>query len=564
MSSEVDFDSDLGFVDATLDWALETGVWNGRPVSSQDASEFSDEVAFRIANLLFSQNPEGLDFNQMAVQFARLGTTDAESLTLLEKDIAELKITPDGMVVQAGFGKWLSKCWKKHKAAILIGIGIAAVAVTVVVVAACTAGAAAGAIAGGLAAGGKTKDDDAPSKPAPVPQSPNAIPPQNVSQSLSIPQETLSSMVPSSLPITASTPWTFLDNGVRIGEQVVPYTSFVEQMQREGIMPRPSPNHPEPSWLTQVLTKKTPWGTEVMPLTQETQPSWVTKPLPNQSPATSRQEPSPVPNGEPSWFTRAMFPRELWDDKITSDRRVFTPVALPVIGQKGQKIVHTYCGIANDQTSVMEGGTYLHKQLGGKFAVQPNWVHQESLPYGLAMVALEKTFADPTPADVLQWGGLVFLRNLVMSHSDVQHSIDFVVNEISTNAQKILEQKNPRLKQVAVTFSNGGYVYQEALKRVPPEYRQTVIAITTGSTAIIDANLAFKTYNVIGDKDWPSKFCNGGESGIEEAKKTAKVEMIEQTETEPGIGGHYFIQSDYQKRVADILMEDIFPNYETR
>lgn len=212
----------------------------------------------------------------------------------------------------------------------------------------------------------------------------------------------------------------------------------------------------------------------------------------------------------------------------------------------------------------MEGGACLHKQLGGDFAVQPNWIHNNSLPHGLAMVGLEKTFVNPTPTDALCWGGLLFLRNMIMSHSDIQDSVDFLVYELSTTAQRILAEKNPSIKQVAVTFSNGGYVYNEALKRLPPEYRQTVIVITTGSTAIIDKSLACKAYNVIGSKDWPSKFCNGGEAGITEAQKVANIEIIEQTETMPNIGGHYFIQPDYQKRVAEILMGEVFNTYETK
>lgn len=544
MGSAVDFDSAGDFVDAYVGELLETGIWNGRIVSWQEAPAFSEEVALRILNLFLSQDPNSLDFNQLAAYLARLGTTDATSLALLEKDIVELKLDPNGMVIQAGLGKWMSKCWHKHKAAIIVGIAVAAIAATMIVVTVCSGGAAAGAAAG-VAAGMASKDD----KPA---KKSSLNPDETISQPPSTPSPAIEK--PSSSAPATGTPFTFLENGVQIGEQVVPYTSFVEQMQREGIMPRPSPN-PEPSWLTQVITKKTPWGNEIILPDQDNQPAWVTKPIPNPGSELPKQAIFSAPS---------ILPREVLDPKIPSARELFTPTALPLIGQPGQNIIHTYCGIANDKKSVMEGGVCLHKQLGGDFAVQPNWIHNESLPYGLAMVGLEKIFADPTPADALCWGGLICLRNLIMNHSDIQDSVDFLVYQLSTTAQQILTEKNPSLKQVVVTFSNAGHVCNEALKIIPPEYRQTVIVVTAGSTAIIEKSLACKVYNIIGDKDWPSKFCNGGEAGLAEAKKVANIEIIEQTETMPGISGHYFVQPDYQDRIAHILTEKVFPDYETK
>ena len=129
-------------------------------------------------------------------------------------------------------------------------------------------------------------------------------------------------------------------------------------------------------------------------------------------------------------------------------------------------------------------------------------------------------------------------------------------------ADNIIEKGNPKLKQVHVAFSNGGHVFQEALKRLSPQQQQTVIVVTAGTTAIIDEHLACKVYNVIGSKDWPSKVCNGGVGGIEKAKETANVKMIQQTETEGVVGGHYFLQPDYQDKIKGLFVAEIVGEYE--
>lgn len=70
-----------------------------------------------------------------------------------------------------------------------------------------------------------------------------------------------------------------------------------------------------------------------------------------------------------------------------------------------------------------------------------------------------------------------------------------------------------------MTFSNGGYVFREALKRLSSDERTTIIVITTGTTAIIHDDLACEIYNVVGDKDRPSITSIGGVSAIERSKK---------------------------------------------
>ena len=69
-------------------------------------------------------------------------------------------------------------------------------------------------------------------------------------------------------------------------------------------------------------------------------------------------------------------------------------------------------------------------------------------------------------------------------------------------------------------------------------------------------------YNIIGDKDWPSQTCHGGLSGIERKKDTAYIEIIPQTETDGIVGGHYFLQQDYQKEIQNTIKTKIAKEYE--
>ncbi len=253
MASEVSGDSDsgecLGMDYAS--WALEEGFWDGRPVLVGDAAIFSQEVAVRIMVLLESGHPA---FDLLALQFARMGTVDPEALSLLDKEIAELKITADGQIIQVGFGKWISKTWKKHTAAIITGIVVVAVAAAVVVVSVCSAGTATGvAIAGASAALGAL--DNATDQKTGHPSQHNTVPTPGPaylpppSMDLSVPKQNFS---PSPIPTNT---FNFQQNGLLLGDRVIPYSDLVPHMQQESIFPcNPGPSKPStPSWFTETL-----------------------------------------------------------------------------------------------------------------------------------------------------------------------------------------------------------------------------------------------------------------------------------------------------------------------
>jgi hypothetical protein len=258
--------------------------------------------------------------------------------------------------------------------------------------------------------------------------------------------------------------------------------------------------------------------------------------------------------GEPFWYTRALLERDLWDPTIVPTREFFRPMSLERVGSLEGRVVHFYCGIANDRLSVREGGYRLKEALGEGFSVQPHWVHKESLACGLGEVVLEKGCQDVSTVQKMVLGWALVFGNLMLRYSDVQTSIDFVKEHLTKEAQRILTRGCAGEKQEHVAFSNGGYVFKEALKQLPQAYRDTVVVVTVGSTAIIESGLAYRAYNLIGDKDWPSRLCNGGEAGLLKKAALAQIEIVPQEEVRRGIGGHYFVQPQYQMAIAKILL----------
>lgn len=240
---------------------------------------------------------------------------------------------------------------------------------------------------------------------------------------------------------------------------------------------------------------------------------------------------------------------------------------VPLLGFHDQSTIHFHCGIRNDFASIVEGGLCLNKSLDKRFAIQPHLVHSNSITKGLLLVLTEnlKTTLQEVKieATAINTTTSVKLPELILGHSQIQQSIAYEVENLTQIAQNIVATGNSNLKQVHVTFSNGGYVFKEALKQLPPEHRDTIIVITAGTTAIIENDLAHKVYNVIGDKDWPSQVCNGGMGGIEAAKqKGTKIEIIPQTEIQTGIGGHYFVQPDYQIEISKFINNELITEYE--
>ena len=144
----------------------------------------------------------------------------------------------------------------------------------------------------------------------------------------------------------------------------------------------------------------------------------------------------------------------------------------------------------------------------------------------------------------------------------MERKIHYVKMLLETNAQIILRSNKPNRKQLHIAFSNGGYVMVKALKRLLPEYRTTVILITCGTTCIATKDLAHLVYNIVGDKDLASQKCNGGLDALKKGRDDANIRIIEQTETQSFISGHYFLQPQYQKAILNMQNTEIKGKYE--
>ncbi len=258
--------------------------------------------------------------------------------------------------------------------------------------------------------------------------------------------------------------------------------------------------------------------------------------------------------------------RDNYASSLSSQKPAAPFREVPLIGYLDQSTIHFHCGINNDFSSIVEGGLRLTETLDKAFAVQPHLLHASNIVRGLAFVGLEQletAFNDISNVGLGVFSPLVLeAPGFLLENSQIQRSIDYEVESLSRIAKNIIARDNPKLKQVHVTFSNGGHVFREALKQLPPEYQETIVVITTGTTAIIENHLACEVYNAIGDKDWPSKICNKGLAGIEAAKVNAEVEVVKQGETEVGLGGHYFMQQDYQDLISEIINGTIIGKYE--
>jgi hypothetical protein len=250
---------------------------------------------------------------------------------------------------------------------------------------------------------------------------------------------------------------------------------------------------------------------------------------------------------------------------------------LPIVGESHQGTIHALGGIANSDESTMESANCLYNTLGEEFAIQPHRLHSNNIVEGACMVGLEKLkdgerrtgFDSLIPPFLDFQGGLNLLRDYskpiaetILQNSKIQDSIDYTVEHLTRSANEIIAMGNPNKKQMYVPFSNGGHVSKEALKRLTPEQRDTIIIFPIGTTDIIEDCWAHLVINIIGDKDWPSINCNGGIDKIMEKSSEATILMIPQNETKLGVSGHYFVQPEYQEEIQRLINLEIKGVYE--
>src|SRR3990167_690755 len=123
-------------------WALSTGLWDDRPISSIHLPTLQREIAHNLLELLSWQDPESFAFQQTALRLALIGS-DLQNRPCLLNEIEGEK----GQFSLLNRRHHKKGFWEKHKVAILVGIGIVALVTTVAIVTLCTGGAGAGAVA---------------------------------------------------------------------------------------------------------------------------------------------------------------------------------------------------------------------------------------------------------------------------------------------------------------------------------------------------------------------------------------------------------------------------------
>lgn len=213
--------SDADACMAYVNWALDMGLWDGKPISWLEASDFTEEMETRIVSLLLAQDPDDVAFYKISANLALMGASP-ECRYLLNEDIRELGLTPEGMIIQAGLGKSLKKFWRKHKVEILIGVGVVAVVTAIAIASLCTAGAAAGAAAGGAALG-KANDPKLP-----IRKGNPELPPEPAAK-------TQMPFVPTPVPGKM----VFVENGVLLGGQYLTYNEVMQRARFENFFATP-------------------------------------------------------------------------------------------------------------------------------------------------------------------------------------------------------------------------------------------------------------------------------------------------------------------------------------
>ena len=94
-----------------LDWALETGIWDGRLISWMEALDSMGEIQARIFQRLFGHQ-ELPSFDRFAAQLAWIGTPHTRR-SLLEREIEALDFSKSDFLLQVERKNHRASFWKK-------------------------------------------------------------------------------------------------------------------------------------------------------------------------------------------------------------------------------------------------------------------------------------------------------------------------------------------------------------------------------------------------------------------------------------------------------------------
>lgn len=545
-----------------MNWFLETGIWDGYEITPETAALKQEEMEKRFFDWLSNLDPSSDLYQTMMMQLAYLGG-DPELKAYFEQENGFKQTGGIWHCIKKGYRKTEEFCNDHPYIAAGIAIAVAATVVTAVVI--YTGSTAATAAVAGVA--GAVLGDSSDDKPT----------------LHSIPEIATSfTETPPTEPTKTPGERIFHEDGIEMDGIFTTYQEIMKQGKEkeflDSLKEKPLIENTLASSFSDFSQKDASDGYALpdppatpfldqyeafldnlkLELRKEQEVSW------QQTLAHQREQQIITSGRRPESGDK--YSHLATYGNFTSGYKAPPPFSeIPLIGKEGLGTIHYHCGINNTSFEVKEAGYCLKATLEENYAIQPHLIHKDSMSHGLTMVGLKslsKKSTDLIHALCPATKAIEKTSQMILEYTKIQNSINYEVEFLSDVAQQILDKGDNKLKQVHATFSNGGYVFKKALEKLEPEYRDTIIVITCGTTEIIEDGLAHKVYNVIGDKDWPSKICNGGMNTIEKAGDRAEIDIIEQNKTLPGIGGHYIMQPEYQNAIKQFIKDSVKPNYE--
>lgn len=460
---------------AYANWSLQTGLWDGRNVSWQDAAAFQQETEQKVLQFLQSEDPSSLKFQQFTAELAWLGSDEANR-TLLAKEIQALKLSPNGVIVEAGLGKEVSKFWKKHKKEILIGVVVVAVVTTVVAVSVCTLGTVSGGVvaAGGAALGALQEEqpDTTPKDTQKTAQIVSSLPKPEAVPSLQKPD-----MAPPNLPTppllslsaqTSQHQLTYLERGIQIGDRFFPYNEIAK-----GVQQHPWLNHLNPG--ASDLKLSSPVGSQTAKPESASPGGSVCN-----SPSIRMSDGSlavslPEETSAIYHFFEAIGRGVIDSDQLDVDRQISKPLYYETGGIKSDHLMIGGINGINTSFSGMESHAQYLKQFVPDLKI--DWVCNRS--HGVLLDVCEVFGANyygisPTTSEAL------------ITKWNTFHELNTI---------------DPQAKILQFCHSQGAIHVRNALAQAPQEVRNRVIVVAIAPGVVVPGDLCFQAFNYASEKD---------------------------------------------------------------
>jgi len=537
-------------IDNFVCWALETGLWDGRPVDWKEAPRFFSELETRLHHLVFSNDSDTFAFEKLAATFAWVGSFNGEKTDLVDK-IEELKLISNGTVIAARHKH--KSFWEKHKTAIIVGIVVVAIITTIVVVTVCTGGTGGGAaVAAGGAALNELQDflENTPvkkmspsastpgSKPISEPK-PLSLEPfeqeKQLSQSLpTYPFNSLTYSPPvvsqNKEPEVPSTNFPWVSEGMS-------YLNWREQQTRE-------------EFFQSFLNKKDP--PKPVPLSENAPVnSFAPASLPQTNFALERDIKPPPKEREIPVFSSTNYPpvteKFAWvckmiDWGLTDDGLGATP-PIPVLENATSQVFRTIgeqrkdvkiLGINGINTSLHESiqhAEYLTQFTNG---LSVTWIHNHS------------------NGSLVDIGECIALNFAGTSPNTKTLERDEWIAFHEKN------RDNPRAKCLHYCHSQGAIATKNALESVPEEIQKRVIVVAVAPAAVIPSKLCYESYNYASKQDkvyLAEMLCKSAgnlDLGKQALEDFEQLILLEPHEGATGLD-HDFESPTFSQKIADHL-----------